>query len=30
VVKRPRNPEREPLGDILWALVASPEFQYIR
>jgi mono/diheme cytochrome c family protein len=30
VVKKPRNPEREPLGDILWALVASPEFQYIR
>ncbi len=30
VVNKPRNPEREPLGDILWALVASPEFQYIR
>jgi hypothetical protein len=30
VVKKPKNPEREPLGDLLWALVASPEFQYIR
>ena len=30
VVKNPRNPEREPLGDLLWALLASPEFQYIR
>jgi mono/diheme cytochrome c family protein len=29
VVKRPRNPEREPVGDLLWALVTSPEFQYI-
>jgi mono/diheme cytochrome c family protein len=28
--ENPRNPERAPLGDILWALVASPEFQYIR
>ena len=30
VVKKPENPEREPLGDALWALFASPEFQYIR
>ena len=30
VVKKAPNPEREPLGDMLWALVASPEFQYIR
>jgi mono/diheme cytochrome c family protein len=30
VVKSPKNPEREPLGDVLWALFASPEFQYIR
>jgi mono/diheme cytochrome c family protein len=30
VVKNPKNPVREPLGDLLWALVASPEFQYIR
>ena len=30
VVKNPNNPVREPLGDLLWALVASPEFQYIR
>jgi hypothetical protein len=30
VVKKPKTPEREPLGDLLWALVASPEFQYIR
>ena len=30
LVKRPPNPEREPLGDLLWALVVSPEFQYIR
>ena len=30
LVKKPSNPEREPLGDLLWALVASPEFQYIR
>ncbi len=30
VVKKPGDPEREPLGDLLWALVASPEFQYIR
>jgi mono/diheme cytochrome c family protein len=29
-VKKPRNPEREPLGDVLWALFVSPEFQYIR
>jgi hypothetical protein len=25
-----RNPETEPLGDMLWALVVSPEFQFIR
>jgi hypothetical protein len=30
VVKHPKNPEREPLGDVLWALFTSPEFQYIR
>ena len=30
VVKVPRNPKREPVGDVLWALFTSPEFQYIR
>jgi hypothetical protein len=30
VVKVPKNQNREPLGDALWALFASPEFQYIR
>lgn len=30
VVKMPSNPNREPMGDVLWALFASPEFQYIR
>jgi mono/diheme cytochrome c family protein len=30
VVKVPKNPNREPIGDALWALFASPEFQYIR
>jgi mono/diheme cytochrome c family protein len=30
VVKNPDNPKREPLGDVLWALFTSPEFQYIR
>jgi hypothetical protein len=30
VVKVPKNPNREPVGDALWALFASPEFQYIR
>jgi len=30
LVKQPKNPERQPLGDLLWALVASPEFQFIR
>jgi len=30
VVKMPPNPNREPLGDVLWALFASPEFQYIK
>jgi len=27
---KPRNPAVEPLGDMLWALVVSPEFQFIR
>ena len=30
VAEKPNHPEREPLGDVLWALFASPEFQYIR
>jgi hypothetical protein len=30
VVCQPRSPETEPLGDMLWALVVSPEFQFIR
>jgi Protein of unknown function (DUF1553)/Protein of unknown function (DUF1549)/Planctomycete cytochrome C len=30
LVKRPENPKIEPLGDVMWALVTSPEFQYIR
>ena len=30
LVKRPENPRIEPLGDVMWALVTSPEFQYIR
>jgi mono/diheme cytochrome c family protein len=30
VVKMPKHPNREPVGDALWALFASPEFQYIR
>ncbi len=30
LVRQPRNPETEPLGDMLWALVVSPEFQFIR
>ncbi len=30
VTRHRRNPETEPLGDMLWALVASPEFQFIR
>ena len=30
VVENPSHPEREPLGDVLWALFTSPEFQYIR
>ncbi|WP_160164474.1 PSD1 and planctomycete cytochrome C domain-containing protein [Pedosphaera parvula] len=30
VVKRAMNPNREPLGDVLWALFTSPEFQFIR
>jgi mono/diheme cytochrome c family protein len=30
VVINPRNSNREPVGDALWALFASPEFQYIR
>jgi hypothetical protein len=30
IVQEARDPETEPLGDMLWALVVSPEFQYIR
>src|ERR1051326_1410705 len=30
VVKVQKNPNREPVGDVLWALFASTEFQYIR
>jgi len=30
LVRQRRDPETEPLGDMLWALVVSPEFQYIR
>ena len=30
IVRQPPNPETEPLGDMLWALVVSPEFQFIR
>jgi hypothetical protein len=30
MVKVPKNRNREPVGDALWALFASPEFQYIR
>ncbi len=30
VTNVPKNPRREPVGDVLWALFASPEFQYIR
>jgi hypothetical protein len=30
VTTTPKNPRNEPLGDVLWALFASPEFQYIR
>lgn len=30
IAHEPRNPETEPLGDMLWALVVSPEFQFIR
>lgn len=30
IVHAPRSPETEPLGDMLWALVVSPEFQFIR
>lgn len=30
ILHSPRSPETEPLGDMLWALVVSPEFQYIR
>jgi hypothetical protein len=29
-VRQPRDPMTESLGDMLWALVASPEFQFIR
>jgi mono/diheme cytochrome c family protein len=30
VVRMPKNANRQPLGDVLWALFACPEFQYIR
>ncbi len=30
VVQVPPDPRLEPLGDLLWALFTSPEFQYIR
>ena len=30
IAKDPKNPNREPVGDVLWALFTSPEFQYIR
>jgi hypothetical protein len=29
VLKRPPNPRNEPMGDVMWALFTSPEFQYI-
>ena len=29
-VENRSHPEREPLGDVLWALFTNPEFQYIR
>jgi uncharacterized membrane protein len=30
VITRPPSPTSEGLGDLMWALLASPEFQYIR
>jgi len=30
IVHQPRDPETAPLGDMLWAMVISPEFQFIR
>jgi hypothetical protein len=30
LARHPRDPKTAPLGDVLWALVVSPEFQYIR
>lgn len=30
VMNQPADPRREPVGDLLWALFTSPEFQYIR
>ena len=30
IAQPPENSRHEPLGDVLWALFASPEFQYIR
>jgi hypothetical protein len=30
IVHQPADPGHEPLGDVLWALFTSPEFQYIR
>jgi hypothetical protein len=30
VIRTPRNPITAPLGDMTWALLTSPEFQYIR
>jgi hypothetical protein len=29
LVKNPEDPNRAPVGDVAWALFASPEFQYI-
>ena len=28
--RNPRDPKTAPLGDVMWALVVSPEFQFIR
>ena len=28
--RNPQNPGAEPLGDVVWALAVSPEFQFIR
>jgi hypothetical protein len=30
IVRVPRNPAAEPVGDLLWALFSSPEFQFVR